>query len=294
MAGRFDLVGGAISFVPRFPPMAGTSYSLLVDGIEHDTTVLPAVFRTPTTRVIAIHPTTTLVPLNLLKLYIEFSAPMCEGWASRMVQLRRADDRYPIPGVFLPGETELWDRARRRLTLLLDPGRIKRGLGPHATLGYPLEAGVPIVVSVDAAFPDACGACLVEGRERQYDVGPGLRHHVDPAAWRVSPPRAGSRERLVVRFDRPVDHALLGHCLDLVDAAGRPVAGEASIEDGDAEWSFVPRDAWQASEYRLLVDARLEDLAGNSVRRVFDRDLTRIADTPIDVDRRVLGFRSEP
>jgi hypothetical protein len=294
MAGRFDVVADQISFVPRFPPVPGTSYSLLVDGIECGTTTVPAVASTSTARVVAIHPRATLVPLNLLKLYIEFSAPMSDGWAARMVQVRRADDGRPIPGVFLPGDTELWDRARRRLTMLLDPGRVKRGLGPHAALGYPLAAGVPIVVSVDAGFPDERGARLVEGMERRYAVGAALRERVDPSAWRMDPPRAGARERLVVRFDRPLDHALLSHCLDLVDAEGRPVAGEASVADGDAEWSFAPCDVWQASVYRLLVDARLEDLAGNSVRRVFDRDLTRIEDTPIDVERRVLAFRSEP
>ncbi len=178
--------------------------------------------------------------------------------------------------------------------MLLDPGRIKRGLGPHVGLGYPLEAGVPVVVSVDARFLDDGGAPLAKGMERRYAVGAALRQHVDPGHWRLHPPRAGSRERLRVGFDRPLDHALLGHCLEVVDATGRRVAGAGSIAVGDAEWGFAPRDPWPASVYRLRVDARLEDLAGNSLRRVFDRDLTRVEDTPIDVDRRVLVFRTEP
>ncbi|MBV9356438.1 MAG: hypothetical protein JO023_13030 [Chloroflexi bacterium] len=294
MAGRFDLAGDQVSFVPRFPLVPGTSYSLLVDGIERDSTTVPAVLRTASTRVVALYPTATAVPLNLLKLYVEFSAPMSEGWAARMVRVRRADDGRPIPDVFLPGDTELWDRARRRLTMLLDPGRIKRGLGPQVALGYPLEAGVPIVVSVEAGFLDEGGARLAEGIERRYAVGAALRERVDPAAWRVYPPRAGSRQRLVVRFDRPLDHALLDRCLKVVDAYGQLAVGAASVAAGDAEWRFAPRAAWQAGVYRLLVDARLEDVAGNSLRRVFDRDLTRVEDTPIDVDRRVLTFRTEP
>jgi hypothetical protein len=294
MAGRFDLVGEQISFEPRFPPVPGTSYSLLVDGVERGATTVPAVARAATTRVDAIHPRATVVPLNLLKLYIEFSAPMSEGWAARMVRVRRADDGRPVPEVFLPGDSELWDRARRRLTMLLDPGRIKRGLGPQAALGYPLEAGVAVVVSVDVGYPDEGGARLVGAMERRYAVGVALRRHVDPAAWRLHPPRAGSRQRLVVGFDRPLDHALLGSCLEVVDTIGQRVVGAASAVDGDAEWRFEPRHAWQAGVYRLLVDARLEDLAGNSLRRVFDRDLTRVEDTPIEVDRRVLEFRTEP
>jgi hypothetical protein len=294
MAGRFEVVGDEIRFTPRFPLVPGTAYSLLVGGIERAFVTVPAIANPATTRVVALHPSAPVVPLNLLKVYIEFSAPMSEGFAARLVGVRRADDGRPLPGVFLPGETELWDRARRRLTMLLDPGRIKRGLGPHAALGYPLEAGVPIVVSVTAGFLDERGAPLIEGIERQYAVGPAVRSHVDPGAWRVYSPPAGSRRRFVVSFDRPLDHALLDHCLDVVDDSGRPVAGAARTATDDAGWSFEPRAAWQAATYRLVVDARLEDLAGNSLRRVFDRDLTRIDDTPLEVERRVLRFHPEP
>jgi hypothetical protein len=294
MAGRFDVVGDEIRFTPRFPLVPGTCYSLLVDGIERASIMVPAIATPATTRVVAIHPSAALVPLNLLKVYVEFSAPMSEGFAARMIGVRRADDGCPVPGVFLPGETELWDPTRRRLTMLLDPGRIKRGLGPHVALGYPLEAGVPIVVSVDARFLDERGAPLIEGMERRYAVGPALRAHIDPVAWGVQPPRAGSRQRLAVSFDRPLDHALLGHCLDVVDDSGRSMAGEARTANDDGGWSFEPREAWQAAPYRVVVDARLEDLAGNSLRRVFDRDLTRIDDTPIDVERRVLRFQPTP
>ncbi len=34
-------------------------------------------------------------------------------------------------------------------------------------------------------------------------------------------------------------------------------------------------------DWKLRIDTRLEDLAGNSVRRVFDRDLARPADDGI-------------
>jgi hypothetical protein len=42
--------------------------------------------------------------------------------------------------------------------------------------------------------------------------------------------------------------------------------------------------------YRLLVDARLEDLAGNSLVRVFDRDLMRPEDAPVDLQQGVVEF----
>ena len=68
---------------------------------------------------------------------------MSEGFAARGVQVLRADSGQPLQGVFLTMDPELWDPERRRLTLLLDPGRIKRGLVPNLEAGYPLNEGNP-------------------------------------------------------------------------------------------------------------------------------------------------------
>ena len=92
------------------------------------------------TRVTGIYPTAAEVPSNLLRLYVWFSAPMSEGCAAEYVRLAR-DDGGNIAGALLPTEHELWDAARRRLTVLLDPARIKRGLVGHQEVGYPLRAG---------------------------------------------------------------------------------------------------------------------------------------------------------
>jgi hypothetical protein len=42
----------------------------------------------------------------------------------------------------------------------------------------------------------------------------------------------------------------------------------------------VPGQAWAPGVHQLIVDPILEDLAGNSVSRVFDRDLTSPYDQP--------------
>ena len=78
----------------------------------------------------------------------------------------------------------------------------------------------------------------------------------------------------MIRFDRPLDHALLQRCLTVVDHDGRTVVGAASVPAGERSWTFTPAEPWPPVEHRLVVDTTLEDLAGNSVARVFDRDLT--------------------
>ena len=50
----------------------------------------------------------------------------------------------------------------------------------------------------------------------------------------------------------------------------------------------MPTLPWSAGAHEIHVDAALEDLAGNSVRRVFDRDLSLPQDDPLEVVEVVL------
>ena len=43
-----------------------------------------------------------------------------------------------VPRAFLQTAHELWDERRQRFTLILDPGRIKRGLRANLEDGAPL------------------------------------------------------------------------------------------------------------------------------------------------------------
>jgi hypothetical protein len=71
----------------------------------------------------------------------------------------------------------------------------------------------------------------------------------------------------------------------------RPVEGHATIADGDGAWELAALQRWRPERYALAVDPRLEDLAGNSLTRVFDRDLTHPEDAPVERTRAQLTFR---
>jgi hypothetical protein len=284
VAGRFDVDGASVWFVPRFPFLPATSYSLIVrpppDG-EAWAITRPAPAAMPATRVVAVYPTAAELPLNQLKLYVHFSRPMSEGRAASAVRVRRVDTGADLDGAFLPMEPELWDRRRRRLTVLFDPGRIKRGLEPHEEAGYPLVEGVPVEVEIAEGLLDAEGVPLVGPMTRRYEVGPPERMAVDPGRWAWHPPAAGSTGPMVVEFDRPLDHALLEHSLEVVGPGASPLAGRATVGPGERSWRFAPGRPWRSGRHALRVDTRLEDLAGNSVARVFDRDLSRTDEVPL-------------
>jgi hypothetical protein len=125
---------------------------------------------------------------------------------------------------------------------------------------------------VDPELRDSSGTELTEGAHRTYRVGPAVRTRVDPARWDIRRPDSG-HDRLLVRFDRPLDRALVRRCLNLVDERGHLVAGRSTLDREGVVWTFAP--AGRLGNWRLQIDTRLEDLAGNSVRRIFDRDLQR-------------------
>lgn len=272
--GVFELEEGDLVFTPRFPFVDAARYVLVVDG-ERWPLVRPPAGGLSVSEVVAIYPTARVVPLNLLKLYVLFTSAMSEGWPARAVTVRRASDGAELEGVFLPMEPELWDTRRTRLTMLLDPGRIKRGLAPHEEAGYPLQEGQTVVVTIDPAWKDAAGLTLRSGAERRYEVGPAIRDRVDPGAWELTAPAAGSTDPLTVRFDRPLDRALLGRCLQVPG-----VPGVSAVGNEERSWSLHPDEPWRPGRHVLEIDTSLEDLAGNSLARVFDRDLTRPDDDP--------------
>jgi hypothetical protein len=283
MAGRLAADGPDACFVPRFGFVDGTAYAVTVDGRPAGALTRPRPGRPATTEVLAICPAAVQVPRNLLRGYVWFSAPMSEGDADACVRLTD-DAGTTLPGALLPAEHELWDAGHRRLTILLDPARIKRGLAGHRAAGYPLRTGQPVRLVVDAGFRDAAGIPLRAGAERRYAVGPDERRRVEPGAWALAVPAAGSTGPLGVTFDRPLDHGLLARCLHVTGPGGRRVDGTPRAGDQDRSWSLVPRAAWAAGTHRLVIDPVLEDLAGNSVSRVFDRDLARPADDPRSAD----------
>ena len=300
VAGRFLVERASVWFAPRFPFADGMSYSLLVesggdaDGAEVWEIRRPDPEASSAAEVVAIYPTTAELPVNLLRVYVHFSEPMSEGWAASAIRVTREDTGETLDDVFLPPEPELWDPERKRLTMLLDPGRIKRGLVPNLEFGYPLVEGPTVRIAVDPAFRDAAGQPLRAGAERSYSIGPAFRSRIDPTAWRLTAPTAGSRAPLLVEFDRSLDHGLLQHCLSVRDESGQTLGGVAEIGERERSWRFTPDAPWQAGECQLVVEPLLEDVAGNSPARVFDRDVTKAEDAPGEREVVAVGFSCVP
>jgi hypothetical protein len=72
-----------------------------------------------------------------------------------------------------------------------------------------------------------------------------------------------------------MDSALLQRMLWIADSSGKKIAGTISLGRQETVWRFTPDQPWQAGEYQLSADNRLEDLAGNSLGKPFEVDVLR-------------------
>ncbi len=276
MLGSTSRDGDFVWFKPRFPLRAGTKFNVSVSA---DPKLKPLFFTVETpskdqdrAKITAVYPSSDVVPENTLKFYVEFSTPMRKGDVYDFIQLREVDGaEIELP--FLEIEQELWSRDSKRLTLLLDPGRIKRGLKPREEMGPIFESGKSYELVIDGAWPNADGLTLGETHVKQFRATDEDKTQPDPEHWKVTTPAVGSVEPLVVRFQEPLDHSMLQRALQVYDEKGKRIAGTVLVTDEEQQWRFVPETDWQTGDYRVSVDINLEDNAGNSIGRQFDVDV---------------------
>ncbi len=282
MAGRHLLLDAGLRFLPAFPFERGTLYRAHfrprgVQGLEDLEDLTAEVFfkaepGPAALRVEAMFPSGDELPANLLRFYVLFSNPMQRGWAVANITIVDADGRE-VPDVLYNAPVELWDRSMQRLTVLLDPGRLKRGVGPNRELGPPLVAGRPYTLAIGPGMTDASGGQLPEAVRKPFRVTEAVRAPIAIDRWRVSAPEAGGREPLALGFEGALDWGLLFHAIIVETADGRRIDGRIAIGDREQQWRFTPTAPWIAGPYQARVSSGLEDVCGNTVEAPFDRPL---------------------
>ena len=310
--GSYRVTNNRLVFEPLFPLQAGVNYhavfepakaSRLLGGetdgrlVERSSSdVIEATLRLekprakPETIVSQVYPTANLLPENLLKFYLLFSTPMSQGNVYNHIHLLNVrDEKIDLP--FLEVDEELWNPDGTRLTVLFDPGRIKRGLLPREQDGPVLQEGQSYTLKIDATWPDATGVPLKKGFTKKFIVTAPDVEMPSPARWKITVPDAGSINPLTLDFPEPLDHALLQRLLWIEDAGKHAVEGQVQVGNVERQWAFVPSQAWKDGDYRVVIGTGLEDLAGNNVARPFEVDRVQRPDDEFIPDYVTLEFK---
>ena len=294
--GRYQLLEDGIRFVPHFSFERGLSYRASFDprplGLSGLLTLdipLPPERSASVTSVTDIFPSSGELPENLLRFSIGFSGAMRRGRAASEIAILGPDGK-PAQDVLYRAPVELWDRSMRQLTLLLDPGRLKRGVGPNRELGPPLKAGHVYTLAVGAGMTDIAGNPLAEPVCKSFRVTDAVRVPIAVDEWSSGRPKAPSREPLSLTFPRPLDRALLASMISIASPSGQCIEGRMSIDDCERRWSFTPASPWVAGSYQLRVGVGLEDVCGNTLLAAFDRPLRPNSDLVRDVTSRSIAF----
>jgi hypothetical protein len=301
VSGRYLLFQDEVQFIPHFPLEKDVKYCASFDprplGAPLTAEPLMLEFLIPTkqsspapTEITHIFPSSNLLPENLLRFYVYFSNSMQRGRALKEISLLDSD-RQPVADALYRPPVELWDRTMRHLTVLLDPGRLKRWVGPNVELGPPLKMGQQYTLEIGSGMIDLYGRPLRERFRKHFLVGKAVREPISVEHWTILLPVTGSRQALVLMFTNPLDRALLLQTITIGSADGSVIGGQVVVDQCERRWSFTPSSPWLEGEYHIRVECSLEDVCGNSITGAFDRPLRKGANLVADRNGSSLTFQ---
>lgn len=275
IASRYEHVGGKIRLWPIYDFIEGQTYV-----VKHRAKHGGAAFQltefkirskqsAALAEVNAIYPSGETLPENTLRFYIFFSEPMQPHVANDYIKLidsaGHVDD-----AAFMKFKQELWSADRTRLTILFDPGRIKRGVATNIRLGPALSEGYKYTLKIDKDWPTASGKLLHKNFEKHFIVVPPIRTRVNPTLWQINAPHKNTKDSLSITFDRAMDCALVKRMVSLQNANGKQIKGVIKSLKQEKVWEFSPEHPWKDNYIYLKVQANVEDVSGNNMRDSLD------------------------
>lgn len=214
--------------------------------------------------VVGVQPAAPDLPENILRFHITFSEPMREGVVSDHVVLRRKDTGKDVAQVFFDNFYELWSDNHRRLTLVVDPGRVKTGLSANSEMGRAFVAGDEYILSVLPGWQSLAGDTLDTQFDQTFKAIPEFRSPMVPQDWQIT----FENRVLSILFDRPIDiYSLSAHAVPITED---DIAVDGHWElDGDGRTAQFTIEG-DATPTRLAIRHRFEDVAGNTIIAAFD------------------------
>ena len=218
--GRYIIENDYLVFSPYFPFEKGMPYVVRTKNIDSSYAYQEfqvgkkKVVDKP--KVVSIYPSADELPENILRFYFYFNTPMEKEQALKHIRLVDAEGNIDDKA-FMKFKQELWSPDGKRLTLLFDPGRIKRGVSTNLELGPALLEGNKYHLTISEEWQDVYGQPLAEEKTKKIVVNQAYRQSINIKEWVIDKPNANSLNPLIIHFDRIMDHALLQSMIHIKD-----------------------------------------------------------------------------
>jgi hypothetical protein len=288
IAGTYQVAETEVVFTPRFPWANGVKYEASFDLAQlaknYNEVYIPpssinalrlefSLARSSKTvpKVVAVYPSSDNLPENQLKFHITFNTPMTHGDVYNFVKI--VDSKgAEVEKAFLIVDQEFWDPEMKVVTLLLDPGRIKRGLKANLQMGAPLKAQERYQLRINAGWKNIDGALTASNFTKDFRCIEADRKQIDIGTWKISNPTAGTDE-MIIDCRENLNYILASDAIRITDEKNNPVEGDIVLRANESVIVFHPKARWSNGTYTLAVNPLLEDLAGNNLKRLFDEDM---------------------
>jgi hypothetical protein len=270
--GDYKTVNGDLIFTPTIPLQIGQNYFAICNAEKLEFQIpIPDNYRKPS--VIWIYPSNDTLPSNLLKFHIEFSKPMSRiGYANVELSDENGEN---IERAFLKEIPELWNEDHTQLTIWIEPGRIKRGLGPNMELGPVLKKKNRYSLFISRRFRDENGIELDQNYTKNFVVGAADREKLNINEILFNYYTYDEFDYISVKFEEPVDFASSISNLKVTDSNKQVIAGDWQLTERDKEAIFRPHHKLEVGHYEVLLNSVIEDLAGNNFNRNFDQEISK-------------------
>jgi len=290
--GTWKKIDNHLYFCPLIPFSKNLTYQVQFPSVPHFTFKPIPTKDYKHTTITKVYPTLDTLPENVLKMYLHFSAPMSDVNAYPFIVLKNENgEKIDVP--FLELTPLLWNYDRTRLTLWFDPGRVKRELLRNQKLGAPLTKGKNYTLHISKNWKDANGYYLANDFIKNIHIIEADRSEPNAKNWLATLPKATTKNPIIIYFGEAMDHALLQKSLLVVNRNDEKVEGKFTIGNNEKEWTFTPNHNWEANNYRIQINAELEDLAGNNLNRLFDTNLEKQEMPKRDLTYYYFDFRIE-
>ena len=260
-------------FIPLIPFTPGQTYNLKAADEVLVSFDIPLVSK-ENGRLLHWYPKNDTVPQNLLKMHFSFSEPMNEVQDPlEYITVKNLSTNEKIP-VFLSLENPLWNEDHTELTLWLDPGRIKKDLIPNKESGMPLTENNKYEIVIADTWPTASGASLEDSYTRTIFVS-GI-DSIKPVVENIQLNKItkDTRNILDINFNDSWDIVVAIDAIQILTDDGSMIEGFMEPAENFEGLSFKPHKNWKLGNYKVQIETRAEDLAGNNLLRLFDTDLT--------------------